>query len=59
LEGLVRYRIFFSVISGVLAAVLIVSASQSAAAQEWPTHPIIAGEAEKWGPIIKAADIHM
>jgi hypothetical protein len=30
-----------SVISSVLAAVLIVSAPGRAAAQEWPTHPIV------------------
>ena len=35
------YRIFFSAISGVLAAVLIISAPGRASAQEWPTHPIV------------------
>ena len=35
------YRIISSAISSALAAVLIISASWRAAAQDWPMHPIV------------------
>jgi tripartite-type tricarboxylate transporter receptor subunit TctC len=40
-EELVPDRIISGVASGILAALLIISASGCAAAQEWPTHPIV------------------
>jgi tripartite-type tricarboxylate transporter receptor subunit TctC len=56
-----------SVISSVLAAVLSDAGKQqleqadmqAAGGSPQDLQGFIAGEAEKWGPIIKAADIHM